>query len=218
LRAIAVALGARLDAILRWDGGELDRLVNGRHSAMHELVARRFSLLSDWVAIPEVTFAIYGDRGIVDVLAWHAASATVLVIELKTEIVDVQELIGTLDRKRRLARTIAKDRGWAARQVAAWLIVGESRTNRRRAAAHATVFRSAFPDPPRRVKAWMEEPTGSPLAAMTFLSDVHGSRIRSALATPKRVGRPRSRSTAPAAGAIREIRAPLTDRDESDRA
>jgi transcriptional regulator with XRE-family HTH domain len=189
LRLIARALGARLDAIVRWDGGELDRLVNGRHSAMHELIARKFIALPGWIAVPEVTFGIYGERGTVDVLAWHAATGTVLVVELKTEIVDVQELIGTLDRKRRLARTIARERGWDARHVAAWLVVAESRTNRRRVAAHGSVLRSALPGSARGLADWLRAPTEPPLAALTFVSDVHGSRARSGLATPKRVGR-----------------------------
>ncbi len=48
----------------------------------------------------------------IDILAWHAASRSLLVIELKTELVDVQETVGTLDRKRRLAAQVAAERGW----------------------------------------------------------------------------------------------------------
>lgn len=209
LRAVADALDARLDLLLRWQGGDLDRLLNARHSAFHELIAQRFGGLPSWLAAPEVTFSRFGERGAIDVLAWHAATSTVMVVELKTEIVDVQELIGTLDRKRRLAREIAAERGWRARSVAAWLVVAEGRTNRRRVEAHRSVLGAALPDPGRRVSGWLRQPTGPALAALSFVSDVQGSRGRSGLATPKRVARRAPRSAAPPASAVRARRAHL---------
>lgn len=36
--------------------------------------------------MPEVSFSIYGQRGVIDILAWHAATRSLLVIELKTEM------------------------------------------------------------------------------------------------------------------------------------
>ncbi len=99
------ALGGRLDLVPRWQGGDLDRLLNARHAAMHESVARWFLGLAGWEIAPEVSFAIRGERGVVDILAWHAGTRTLLVIELKTEIVDVSDL---------MARSIASD-GWRLR-------------------------------------------------------------------------------------------------------
>lgn len=212
IRSVADALDARLDLLLRWQGGELDRLLNARHAQFHEVIARRFEAMTGWVAIPEVTFSIYGERGIVDVLAWHAGTATVLVVELKTEIVDIQELIGTLDRKRRLAREIAAARGWRARSVGAWLVVAEGRTNRRRVEAHRTVLAAALPDPASRVTGWLAAPGGVTLAAVSFVSDEHGTRSRSGLATPKRVGRRAARSGRPSAAAMGAPDAPLSRR------
>ena len=79
---------------------------------MHEVMANVFADRHDWAAEPEVSFSIYGERGIVDILAWHPTRRSLLVIELKTEFVDINELMGSVDRKRRLARTIGRDRGW----------------------------------------------------------------------------------------------------------
>ena len=87
-----------------------------------------------------------------------------LVVELKTEIVDVQELIGKVDQKRRLVPRIAQERGWRPRSVAVWVLVADSRTNRRRLAAHRSVLRPAFPNDGRGMACWLRNPV-SPLAA-----------------------------------------------------
>ena len=43
------------------------------HAAMHEDVARLFATLPGWDEVPEVTFSEFGERGSIDILAWHAA-------------------------------------------------------------------------------------------------------------------------------------------------
>lgn len=197
IRRVLEALNARLDLLARWNGGDLDRLMNARHSAMHEAVAAVFERLLHWEFAPEVSFSIYGERGVIDVLAWHGPSRTVLVVELKTEIVDVNELMGKADQRRRLAGKIAADRGWQAASVAVWVVVADSRTNRRRLAAHQTVLRAAFPVDGRSVQSWLQAPT-RPLAALSFMTDGHHLRARSSRAAAKRVrmARPRSDSAA----------------------
>lgn len=99
LQAITAAVGARLDTIVRWQGGDLGRLLNARHSAMHEVIARLFESLDGWTIEPEVSFSIYGERGVIDILAWHPVRRSLLVIELKTELVDLNDLMGSVDRK-----------------------------------------------------------------------------------------------------------------------
>jgi transcriptional regulator with XRE-family HTH domain len=183
------ALGGRLDFIVRWQGGELDRLLNARHSALHESVARAFLSLSGWVLIPEVSFSVYGERGVIDILAWHAQSRTLLVIELKTEIVDINELMGTIDRKRRLAPVIARERGWVPASVSVWVMVADGSTNRRRVRAHRTTLRAAFPTDGRTISGWLVRPAG-PVACLSFWSDSQVARAKSDLATVKRVRQP----------------------------
>lgn len=192
LRRVVEPLGIRLTLDVRWRGGELDRLVGGRHSAMHEELARIFAALPEWTAAPEVTFAIFGERGAIDILAWHAASRTLLIIELKTELVDVQETVGTLDRKVRLAATVAAERGWRPQTVASWLVVADSPTNRRRVQAHGTMLRAAYPADGRTMPGWLREPHGS-IAALSFLSSTHAAGTNRSLAPVRRV-RPRKPS------------------------
>ena len=173
IRAVAAALDARLDSIVRWQGGDLSRLVGARHARMHEIVARYFRGLPGWVVEPEVSFSIYGERGVIDVLAWHPTSRILLVIELKTEIVDLNEMLGTLDRKRRLASRIASERGWDPVAIATWVVVADSRANRRTVADHATVLRSKLPSDGRQVGRWLRRPKGR-LDALSFLPYVQG--------------------------------------------
>ena len=189
VRAVAGALDIRIDLVARWRGGELDRLVNARHSALHEAVARSFVGLPGWSAVPEASFSIYGERGVIDLLAWHAECRAVLVVELKSELVDVQELIGTLDRKRRLARAIARERGWNPTTVSGWLVIAEGRTNRRHLAGHRTLLRTAFPADGRAIRSWLLRPIGA-MTAMSFLPYAHDGNLRRGLATPHRVRRP----------------------------
>jgi hypothetical protein len=98
LRRVAAALDLRLKVVPRSRGGELDRLVNAGHAALHGSVVRHFGGLPGWVVVPEVSFSIYGERGVIDILAWHEPSGSLLVIELKTAIVDISDLIGGADR------------------------------------------------------------------------------------------------------------------------
>jgi transcriptional regulator with XRE-family HTH domain len=176
VRAVAAALDARVDAVVRWQGGDLSRLVSARHARMHEIIARYLRDIPGWIVEPEVSFSIYGERGIIDVLAWHPTTRIPLVIELKTEVVDLNELLGTLDRKRRLASTIAQGREWDPVAIATWVLVADSRTNRRAVAEHATVLRGTLPTDGRGVARWLRRPIGR-IDALSFLPYVHGVHL-----------------------------------------
>ena len=176
LRQVAASLDIRVDLVARWRGGDLDRLVNARHSALSESVVRALRR-PGWIVAPEVSFSIYGERGVIDLLAWNPEMRVLLVIELKTEIVDVNELVGTFDRKVRLAIRIAQDHGWAIEEgttISAWLVVADSRTNRRRVQAHDAMLRAAYPIDGRGVRRWLTEPRGS-IRGLSFWRSTDGS-------------------------------------------
>jgi hypothetical protein len=63
-----------------------------------------------------------------------------------------------MDRRCRLAPGIARDRGWQATSVSAWVVILASSTSKRRVSDHATMLRSAFPDDGRRMRAWLRRP------------------------------------------------------------
>jgi transcriptional regulator with XRE-family HTH domain len=175
LLRVASSLEIYVDVIPRWRGGDLPRMLNAGHSALHEAIATLLARMPGWAFAPEVSFAIYGERGIIDVLAYHRERRALLVIELKTDLVDVQGLLGSVDRYRRLARGVARDRGWDAASVSVWVLMRDTDTNRRRVAAHATVLRSALPLDGWRMRRWLRAPEGA-VAGLSFLAD---ARVRS---------------------------------------
>lgn len=183
VRRIAAVLDVRLELVARWRGGDLDRLLSRRHSLLAERFAALLLSHPGWVAAPEVSFSVYGERGIVDQLGWHAASSHLLVVELKTEFADVNEALGTLDRKVRLARTIAAERGWNAARVSVWLVVSDTRTNRRHAAEHTTLLGSRFSLDGRQLRSFLRRPS----IATTGLAFMPDANPRNAV-QPGRVG------------------------------
>jgi transcriptional regulator with XRE-family HTH domain len=187
IRAVANELDIRVDMVPRWRSGDLDRVLNHRHAAFHEIVARWFGReLPAWVLAPEVSFSIYGERGVIDILAWHPGRRALLIIELKTDIVDVNDLAGSADRRRRLAPKIAAEKGWEPVTVSLWVIVAPGRTNRRRVAAHQAMLRTAFPADGRAIGAWLRDPVRA-VSALSFWPDVPGENVGRALAPARRV-------------------------------
>jgi len=158
LSRIAAVLDIRIDIVARWRGGDADRLLSRRHSLLAERFAGLVRERAEWMFEPEVSFALYADRGVIDQLGWHQSRGHLLVVELKTEFTDVNELMGTLDRKVRVAGTVAASRGWTPKLVSAWVVVLDSRTNRRHAAEHSALLRSKYPADGRQFESFLRNP------------------------------------------------------------
>lgn len=194
LRTVGGVLEVRLVLEPRWRGAGLDRALSSRHASMTEVVSRLL-IEAVWEVHPEVSFNHFGERGVVDIVAWHAASRTVLLIELKTELADINDLLAVTDRRRRLAAAIAAPFDWTPRTVGQWVVVADSRTNRRRLADHRTVLRAAFPVDGRSVAGWLTDPR-EPVSALWFLPDSGGTSVRL-----RRAPRLRVRSSSPSVAA-----------------
>lgn len=190
LRAVAVTLDATIDVGIRWNGADLDRLLSSGHAALHEAVGGFLRSFAGWESHGEVTFAIYGERGVIDILAWHAASRSLLIIELKTSLGDPQVLAASMDRRVRLGRRIAAERGWDPLTISSWVVFGEGPTNRRHVAAHEVLLRGRWPAGGREMRAWLADPRGV-IHGLSFFSDVRGRDRIGAAVTPRRV-RPRT--------------------------
>jgi transcriptional regulator with XRE-family HTH domain len=177
LERIAATLDVRIDVAARWRGGDCERLLNAAHSMLANAFARRIASFPAWVSEPEASFPIYGERGVIDRLAWHRPTGHLLLVELKTQLVDVNELLGTLDRKVRLARAVGRERGWQASSVSEWLIVLDSRTNWRHVAAHEHLLRSRFTADGRQLRAFLSRPSG-PTRGLAFWTDANAGSVR----------------------------------------
>jgi len=176
LERVVEALDARLNVRILWQGEELDRLLDRDHARMVDATLRQLAA-SGWAALPETTFQVAGERGSIDVLAWHAPTETLLVIEIKSVVPDIQATLAGLDRKARLGPLIGRERGWVSRHVARVLVLPADRTCRRRVDAFATTFDRALPARTAAVNRWLRSPSG-PLAGILFLSDLPPRQAR----------------------------------------
>jgi len=178
LEKVAQALGARLNLWLDWNGEALDRLLDADHARLAELVATMLRV-AGWEVILEATFWIRGERGSVDVLAWHPGSRIVLLVEIKSVVPDQQAMLAAFDRKSRLGFEIARERGWQPVAVGRLLVIGDSRTSRRRVARHPETYQTTFPHRAVEVRRWLARPVAeSPLHGLLFLSSGQGMNTR----------------------------------------
>lgn len=154
LEVWATELGAYLAVELRVSGER--PLSDARHAALQNRLASQL-LGAGWLVATETSFNHYGDRGRVDLLAFHQALRILVVIEVKTRIQDVQDMLGRLDVKKRMAPTLARDRGWDVAAIVPAFVVREDRTARRRVAEHAALFAN-FGLRARAARAWLRHP------------------------------------------------------------
>ena len=200
LEKALAGLDIRLDVIGRWRGGDADRLISRSHSLLASAFAGFLAGFPAWIFEPEVSFAIYAERGCIDILAWHAATRHLLIIELKTQFVDVNDVLAVFDRKIRLATRVAMERGWNPMFVSAWMIASDTKTHRRHAAQHRAMLKAKLPQDGRQLRSFLERPS-EPTRGLAFWTTANRGSTRvgpSAVQRVKRrpgageVGNPRS--------------------------
>jgi transcriptional regulator with XRE-family HTH domain len=184
VESILSALGARMEVRVLWNGPELDRLMDAGHAAIGARIKQRLERWG-WIVRVEVSYSRYGERGRMDLLAWHPAARTLLVVEIKTELVDVQSLLGSLDVKARLGRHVAEQFGWDVRSVVPAIVFSEGRTTRRHLVRLDTLF-DRFNVRGRKAVSWLRQPTSTPAGVLWFVTTPSGEIARTA-AHKKRV-------------------------------
>jgi len=193
IRAVAAAVGARVEVNVLWRGAELEKLLDERHARLSGEVVRNL-LAWGWLTQIEVSFSIYGERGSIDILAWHAATRSLLVIEIKTLLASIEELVRRLDVKERLAAGIARERfGWQPARVSRLVVMPGDRSKYRAMERHGTLLAAAFPVRGNGVRSWLRAPTGrlSGLWLASFMRDVD-SAPKPKASPPRHGGEPRS--------------------------
>jgi hypothetical protein len=156
LQQIADALDARLVLDIQWRGAELDRLLDAHHAVLVELVGA-FLRRHGWDVRVEVSFNHYGDRGRYDMLAFHRTTRLVLVIEVKTAFGDLQDTIGRLDVKMRVAASVVRPLGWRPAAFVPVLVLAEDTSARRTVRDHPTLF-ARFTERGRSALTWIQSP------------------------------------------------------------
>jgi transcriptional regulator with XRE-family HTH domain len=191
IRSVLRALEMEFRVESWWRGGDLDRLTDEGHAA---LVGRVAELLAGagWIVRPEVSYSSYGERGSIDVLAWHPEARILLVVEVKTSLNSVEETLRRHDVKVRIAPSVARERlGWEPVRVARLLALPDLSTARRRVGRVDGVLGHAYPLRGREAAAWLRHPGGAP-GLLLFLSPALGRRhVRGPIAA-KRVMAPRA--------------------------
>jgi hypothetical protein len=188
LQQVASALGATLVLELRWHGEQLDRLMDSAHAAIQELMVEALRA-ANWTSEVEVSFNWYGDRGRCDAVAFDPSKQTLLIVEAKTRLGDVQDLLGRLDIKVRLGKQIARQVGWPEpTRVIPCLVVAEGRTARRIVASHPALF-ARFTHRGRAADRWLTAPDADEqvggLLIFESLPDSHKATARSPIRKPR---------------------------------
>jgi DNA-binding Xre family transcriptional regulator len=188
LQRLTKALDASLVVDIRYQGAELDRLVDRAHAMLQEAAARRLSEVG-WLTRAEVSFNHYGDRGSCDILALHPSTRMVMVVEVKSRLGNIQETLHRVDVKGRLARAIVGELGWPAPAfIARALVLPDDRTSRRVIHAHAALF-GGFELRGRAALAWLRRPGRDATGVLWFETPADSGQRRTA--TPRRVMKPR---------------------------
>jgi transcriptional regulator with XRE-family HTH domain len=169
LRRIAAQLDVVVTVHAQWRGGQGDRLIDRAHAAMVEATIRTLTEFG-WNVVPEFTFNHFGDRGSVDILAWHAGQRILLIIEVKATLNDLQDLLGSLSKKLRVVPdAVRRELGWDPAHVARIVVVAGTAANRSVVARHASTFDSSFPARSREVRSWLRHPEGA-IAGIWFVA------------------------------------------------
>jgi transcriptional regulator with XRE-family HTH domain len=190
LRSICAALEVKLDLLPRWRGAELDRLLDEDHAALVGAIAAILERLG-WTVAVEVTYSRYGERGSIDILAGQRSRRAVVVIEVKTQLVSIEETARRLDQKSRLGADVARERfGWDAASVSRILVLPDRWPERRRAVRHASLLHLLFPVQGRAVRAWLRSPAEriQGLWFHTVRHDLTGKRNQPAPMRVRRTG------------------------------
>lgn len=168
LRRLCAALEVELIVTARWRGADGVRLLDAAHATIVNAVVAELRG-AGWTVLVEYTFSEWGERGSVDVVAWNPTFAALLIVEVKSVLVDSQDLLAGLDRKCRLVPGIvARERGWHASSVSRLVVLADTTGNRSSVARLRSTLDAALPARTREVRRWLRAPTG-PLSGIWFL-------------------------------------------------
>ena len=187
MRRVFGALDARWDPVVSWRGGDVDRLLDADHAAIVDEVVRRLVALR-WDVRVEVTYAHYGERGSIDILAARAELHAVVNVEVKSDLTAIESTLRKADEKDRIVRRyLARERfGFTPLHVGRLLVLPSSNAARRRIQGSSATLWAALPMRGDDVRAWLRHPTGD-LAGILFVTATNGGGDKRTTGGSKRV-------------------------------
>lgn len=177
-----------VDLAATWRGSAGARLLDRAHAAIVERLVAILSTVG-WTVLVEYGFNHFGERGSVDILAWHAATRALLIIEVKSQIVDFQALLSSVSRKVRLVPRLVASRGWSPTWIGQLVAVPDTRATRDAVRRHGATFAVALPSRTAEVRRWLRMPSGH-LAGLMFLADALPRNTNHESAGVQRMRRP----------------------------
>jgi transcriptional regulator with XRE-family HTH domain len=191
LERILTALEADIDLVVRWRDGQLERLLDEGHAQLMGRLAVRLEA-AGWLVRTEVTYARFGERGSVDLLAFKEDRKALLVTEIKTEITSADGTLRKHDEKTRLGREVASERfGWQSKTVSRLLVLPDAATPRRHISRQDGLFERAYPLRGTELRAWLRDPAET-VSGVLFLPTTKGVGARQELTSRRRIRRPDS--------------------------
>jgi transcriptional regulator with XRE-family HTH domain len=158
---IAAALDADLVVDLRYKGGLVDRLIDRAHATIVEYLVNRLRR-AGWETVVEFSFNVFGERGSVDILAWHAATRTLLIVEVKSRFTDLQAMLLSLGRKLRLVPDQARrELGWNALAVGRIVVAPATTEATNLLDRHRSTFETTLPARALEIRRWIRDPGGA---------------------------------------------------------
>jgi len=200
-RELAARLGTSQRAVQRLESGRLKRIDSDLATRAMRLLGIRVSVDANVPAVPNRTEqkdAVHGwcssylarvlrrrgwevraeveigrdrFRGWIDLLAYRPSDGTLVVIEIKTRIDDLGQIIRTIGWYARSARESAPAYGWRPRRVMRLLAVLATAETETRLEVQRDLVRGEFPATSAAIAAWMDDPRALPAAAGVVLID-----------------------------------------------
>lgn len=150
------AMGGRL--VVGLEAPQLEDRKRQREPVHARLVAAVATRLTadGWIAATEVEVGGDRSRGWMDVFAWRPATHGLLVLEIKTDLVDLGQAQRQLGWYEREAQRAAGRLGWAADRTASGLILLSTAQNDRRVRENREAIDAAFPARARHLQALID--------------------------------------------------------------
>ena len=154
-------------------GGPRQR--DAAHAICSGYVQRRLEA-AGWETAREVSIQDGRYLGWIDLLAFHPATGTLLVIEIKTRIDDLGAIERALDWHERSAGRVARRRGWSVARAASWLVVLATDEVESQLRSNRAALSAAFPERAPTMLTALAQPGTGPVRRGLALIDPRSRR------------------------------------------